>query len=89
MYGPHYFHGTISVTFHRQVSADNVAMPSTGCTIVGRQAVNIGTKVSLLARHHRLEVMRQQRVESDVSCIQQHIQVHIVVREVRVANSKP
>lgn len=89
MYDFDYSRDTLSVTFHPEVSGDDVTTPSTGGIRVDRQFLNNGAKILLLDECDCLEVMRQVHVEGDVSWIYQHILDSIIVRKDGTSFSEP
>lgn len=57
MYHHYYSCGTLPVTFHNGMSADDVASSSTGGIKAGRQTLNNGVRLMLLKVHYCLALM--------------------------------
>lgn len=77
--------GTLSVTIHLELSADDVTRPSTERMTVGCLFLNNGAKILLLDVLYRLVGIEWQHAVGDVVSIQQHILVCLIVAEERVA----
>lgn len=88
MYGFDYFNGTLSVTFHLGVNADNVTTPLRGGMPVGRQGLSSGSEVLLLCGSDLLESMQQLLVEDIIRWVQKQILVRLVVQEDMVVVSE-
>lgn len=70
MYAFDYSGGTLSVTFHPELSADDMTVPSTkGMTDDGKAFSN-GANVFIIDGRHFLKTMQRIHVNSDVHLIQ-------------------
>lgn len=83
IYYCHYSRGTLLVTFHSQVSTDNVTMASTDGKKVGRRISNNSVEFCLLDGLPHLELMRQLHVKDDVCAIQQQILLRMIAGKAR------
>lgn len=82
-YGFDYSLSTLSTRAHSMMNSEDVTTPSTGVLAIGGHLLRNGLNVLLLVEHHDLQIRWQLHVEGDVSWIQQHILVCLIVREDR------